>query len=223
MSASLPCSEAAKLVCPATGASLLVDFGAPVTAINSHSVRTIVNNADFFVENLEAGPSEFTVTLDTCGVAAGTRLVTSVAYADAEGNRADVSGLLSAGSVAECSRASAARRKLHDDHFDCSVCESLTSAEIEALAKYDNGGKKIVCDPTCLDGVTDPLHCNCEFHEEGHSVDPLNARIVWHVVSGGSVLLLGLVGVGFVFGEVFLSGVLPPSPTHQRGLPRHFP
>lgn len=48
--------------------------------------------------------------------------------------------------------------------YDCSVCSNLTTAEEEALASYDNGGKIIVCDPTCLDGVTDPIHCNCECH-----------------------------------------------------------
>ena len=48
--------------------------------------------------------------------------------------------------------------------YDCSVCSNLTTAQEEALASYDNGSKKIVCDPTCLDesGVTDPTHCNCE-------------------------------------------------------------
>lgn len=27
---------------------------------------------------------------------------------------------------------------------------------------YDGGGKIIVCDPTCNDGVSDPSHCNCK-------------------------------------------------------------
>ena len=46
---------------------------------------------------------------------------------------------------------------------ECSVCFTITSAQEEALGSYDNGGKNIVCDPTCLDGVTDPIHCNCEY------------------------------------------------------------
>ena len=48
--------------------------------------------------------------------------------------------------------------------YNCSVCYNLTTAQEEALASYYNGGKKIVCDPTCLDEsrVTDPTHCNCE-------------------------------------------------------------
>lgn len=48
--------------------------------------------------------------------------------------------------------------------YDCSVCYNLTTAQEEALASYDDGGKKIFCDPTCLDesGVTDHTHCNCE-------------------------------------------------------------
>lgn len=33
----------------------------------------------------------------------------------------------------------------------------------EALAMYDGGGKVIVCDPTCNDGVSDPSHCDCEY------------------------------------------------------------
>eukprot|EP00752_Nemacystus_decipiens_P017851 g16007.t1 len=40
------------------------------------------------------------------------------------------------------------------------VCYDLTDAQEEALAKYDNGGKTVVCDPTCLDSSVDPLHCN---------------------------------------------------------------
>ena len=47
---------------------------------------------------------------------------------------------------------------------ECSVCFNITSAQEEALGSYDNGGKKIVCDPACLDGVTDPIHCNCEYN-----------------------------------------------------------
>ena len=46
--------------------------------------------------------------------------------------------------------------------YDCSVCENLTSAQEQALASYDNGGKNIVCDPTCLDNSSDPSHCNCK-------------------------------------------------------------
>ena len=50
----------------------------------------------------------------------------------------------------------------NSSEYDCSLCEDLTDAQIEALAAYDNGGKEIVCDPTCLDGISDPIHCNCE-------------------------------------------------------------
>ena len=49
------------------------------------------------------------------------------------------------------------------DDVDCSACSNLTDVQQEVLASYDNGGKRIVCDPTCLDGVTDPTHCNCEY------------------------------------------------------------
>ncbi|CAM9934883.1 unnamed protein product [Ectocarpus sp. 6 AP-2014] len=46
------------------------------------------------------------------------------------------------------------------DDDECSVCSNLTDEQVAVLASYDNGGKQVVCDPTCLDGVTDPLHCN---------------------------------------------------------------
>ncbi|CAM9211322.1 unnamed protein product [Ectocarpus sp. 12 AP-2014] len=47
-----------------------------------------------------------------------------------------------------------------DDDDECSVCSNLTDEQVAVLASYDNGGKQVVCDPTCLDGVADPLHCN---------------------------------------------------------------
>lgn len=34
--------------------------------------------------------------------------------------------------------------------------------QVEALASYDNGGKVVVCDPTCDDGSGNSSHCNCE-------------------------------------------------------------
>lgn len=43
------------------------------------------------------------------------------------------------------------------------VCYDLTDAQAEALANYDNGGKTVVCDPTCLDSSVDNQHCNCEW------------------------------------------------------------
>ena len=38
-------------------------------------------------------------------------------------------------------------------------CADISPAQQEALDSYDNGGKIIVCDPTCVDH---PVHCNCE-------------------------------------------------------------
>lgn len=46
------------------------------------------------------------------------------------------------------------------------ACADLTPAQTEALEMYDNGGKIIVCDPTCVDGESDPSHCNCELELE---------------------------------------------------------
>ena len=57
-----------------------------------------------------------------------------------------------------------------DGGIDCSVCVNVSAAQVEALATYDNGGKQIVCDPACVDGVSDPTHCNCEYGEPCSSV-----------------------------------------------------
>lgn len=47
------------------------------------------------------------------------------------------------------------------------ACANLTPAQREALDMYDSGGKIIVCDPSCEDGVSDPIHCNCECSPRG--------------------------------------------------------
>lgn len=41
---------------------------------------------------------------------------------------------------------------------------------------YDNGGKVIVCDPTCNDGVSDPSHCDCELNRV-----PSSLGICWRM------------------------------------------
>lgn len=41
------------------------------------------------------------------------------------------------------------------------ACADLSPAQLGALSRYDNGGKRIVCDQMCVDG-DDPSHCNCE-------------------------------------------------------------
>ena len=48
------------------------------------------------------------------------------------------------------------------DAYDCSRCADISAAQMVALASYDNGGKKIVCDPTCMDSVSDHIYCNCK-------------------------------------------------------------
>lgn len=48
------------------------------------------------------------------------------------------------------------------DAYDCSRCTDISDAQKEALASYDNGGKKVVCDPTCMDTVSDHIYCNCK-------------------------------------------------------------
>lgn len=46
---------------------------------------------------------------------------------------------------------------------DCSACSNLTPAQEKVLGSYDNGGKMIVCDSRCVDGVSDQTHCNCKY------------------------------------------------------------
>eukprot|EP00903_Cladosiphon_okamuranus_P020353 g18673.t1 len=43
---------------------------------------------------------------------------------------------------------------------EIAMCADISPAQEEALAMYDNGGKIIVCDPTCTDGYSDPSHCD---------------------------------------------------------------
>ena len=42
------------------------------------------------------------------------------------------------------------------------MCADISEAQKEALSNYDNGGKVIVCDPTCEAAGGNPMHCNCE-------------------------------------------------------------
>lgn len=159
--------------CPATGASITVGFAIPITsaAYPGKTSQSGDNVATFYANILGSNPTEFKVVLDTTDVAAGTNLVTYVSYSDNQGNDPDMSGLTTfSASGLECDgyvtndTATGVLRKLHEGHeeYDCDVCENLSDAEVEALAMYDNGGKQIICDPTCLDGVSDPTHCNCK-------------------------------------------------------------
>lgn len=124
----------------------------------------------FFAETLGSNSTQFIAMLDTTGVVADTSAVTYVSYLDNEGNSPDMSGLMAVASAApDCDQypATEVRRKLYreseyDFYDDCELCANLSSAQLEALDMYDNGGKKIVCDPTCLDHVSDPTHCNCK-------------------------------------------------------------
>ncbi|CAM9201056.1 unnamed protein product, partial [Ectocarpus sp. 13 AM-2016] len=44
---------------------------------------------------------------------------------------------------------------------DCAACSSLSNAQVEALASYDNGGKRVVCDVDCLSSSPyDVSSCN---------------------------------------------------------------
>lgn len=65
-------------------------------------------------------------------------------------------------SAADSTQTSAASL-LTPDSYDCSTCFNLTTAQNEELTNSDDGEKTIVCDLTCLDGVSDPIHCNCKY------------------------------------------------------------
>ena len=144
-------------------------FAAPIASV-AHPGAPVSreNAATSAAETLKSSPAEFSVVLDTSNVTTGTKIVTYVSYSDNQGSYRDVSGLMAPlASTLECnwyatpSTATDTSRKLHEGHeHECGLCSDLSSTQLEALAAYDNGGKKIVCDPTCLDGVSDPIHCN---------------------------------------------------------------
>ena len=167
--------------CPATGVLITVGFTAPITSI-AYPGETApgANTATFYVETLESNPSEFAVALDTAGVAVGTNLVTYVEYSDNEGNSPDMSRLTtSLASTLECdadnrtsssgvleaaaTTAGVSRELQIAPVYTCDVCFDLLLDQRDVLAMYDTGGKRIVCDPTCVDNVSDHTDCNCKF------------------------------------------------------------
>lgn len=157
--------------CEATGAFLSVGFAAPIISVayQTSEKRYGANMATLYVETLESNPVEFVVVLDTTGIAMGTNVVTYLSYSDEQGNDPDASGVVAFAPELECgghvtvyNAAEVARKLQEGDESDCDVCSGLSIAQVEALAMYDDGGKQIICDPTCLDSSYDPTHCNCE-------------------------------------------------------------
>ena len=172
--------------------TVTVGFSAPVTSVAyPGAIETPGSNIITFpAETLESNPTEFSLVLNTTGVPSGASVVSSVAYSDSQGNSPDLSSLMVVSFTPECNEDAGGTRAGDDadaagtttaeedraivvsvsrrlqeegeEEFDCSPCDNLSDAEVEELAKYDNGGKRVVCDPTCLDGVSDPTHCNCE-------------------------------------------------------------
>lgn len=150
------------------------------------------NTVTFPVESLASNPTEFSLVLDTTDFPSGASVVSRVIYSDIEGNVPDMSSLFTLSSTLECNKggggitagnnADAAAdstaedgiavilrvsRKLQKEEegaeeFDCSPCDDLSDAEVEELAKYENGGKLVFCDATCLDEDADLTHCNCK-------------------------------------------------------------
>ena len=167
--------------CPATGVVVTIGFAAPVTSVAyPDDPASGANTATFYVETLESNPTQFSAVLDTTGVAAGTNVVTHVKYSDNEGNSPDMSSLVASlvpapecgdgdrtgdgGAPDAVAAATGVSRELHAGFdVECNVCFDLTPHQVNVLDMYDNGGKEIVCDPTCLDEVSDHTHCNCKF------------------------------------------------------------
>ena len=160
--------------CPATGVVVTVAFAAPVTSIAYPDEAAPGENvAIFYAETLESNPTEFTVVLETAGMAVGTNVVTYVKYSDNEGNSPDMSGLMTLPSTLECdddggtvfdaAATTGVSRELQvAPLYTCDVCFDLLLDQRDVLAMYDNGGKRIVCDPTCVDNVSDHTDCNCK-------------------------------------------------------------
>lgn len=176
----LTASGGSAVPCLATGVTVTVEFAASVTSVNAYPGASIsgINTVTFPVENLGTNSTDFSVVLDTCSVPVDTSLIAApVLYADDQMNEPDFSQVDGTQLELDCSsgptpapampnggtgRPTSPPVGLPEDG-DCSACSNLTKAQEEALASYDNGGKRIVCDRTCMDGVSDPSHCNCKF------------------------------------------------------------
>ena len=153
-----------------------VEFVAPVTSVAyPDQPASGGNTISFYAETLESNPTMFSVVLDTTGIAMGADVVAYVSYSDNEGNSPDMSGLMTLASTLECddgrsgsvldaAATTGVSRQLHEGfEYECNACFDLTPHQANVLDMYDNGGKEIVCDPTCLDEVSDHTHCNCKF------------------------------------------------------------
>ncbi|CAM9936328.1 unnamed protein product [Ectocarpus sp. 4 AP-2014] len=89
-----------------------------------------------------------------------------------------------------------------EDDYDCAACSSLSNAQVEALASYDNGGKRVVCDVDCLSSSPyDVASCNCESFSASVVVSRLGLR--FRRTSASNTLDF----------EVFLEVIVPPPAT----------
>ncbi|CAN0057619.1 unnamed protein product, partial [Ectocarpus fasciculatus] len=91
--------------CAATSAKVTVQFNGVVTgATVDGSGSATYNDGEvvFTVDNLEATPTNFEVSLNWCGQPEGGEIIASVSYADDEGNTPDLSALEGSAVVPTC-------------------------------------------------------------------------------------------------------------------------
>lgn len=92
--------------CPSTDVTITVEFNALILsasvdgAANTATVSTDGNSVVFDVDDLEDNATGFYVLLDHCGETAGTEIVSSVSYTDADENSPDLTVL--SGTVPQC-------------------------------------------------------------------------------------------------------------------------
>lgn len=91
------------VACPATNATLIVEYGATVDSVVSDPDATLSDDiVTFFVSDLEGNLTNFTVILDTCGATEPVDPVESVTYSDDQGNSPDFTELLDLTSDSTC-------------------------------------------------------------------------------------------------------------------------
>ncbi|CAM9206965.1 unnamed protein product, partial [Ectocarpus sp. 8 AP-2014] len=90
--------------CAATGATVTVEFNGMVTGATVDGGVATYDGGDvvFTVDDLEATPTDFEVSLDWCGEPEGGEIIASVSYADDEGNTPDLSPLQGSAVVPTC-------------------------------------------------------------------------------------------------------------------------
>lgn len=90
------------IACPATNATLIVEYGATVSKSLSPGAAVSVATVTFTVSNLEDNPMEFEVVLKTCHVSEPFVPVVSIVYNDDQGNTPDFKPVLNVANGSTC-------------------------------------------------------------------------------------------------------------------------